>query len=403
MIRKLYLQLVSAKNDNTIVRYYLYIFFKDFAFFSAVLVPFFTGWGHISLLQVQILQSWFMLCWFLLEVPTGAVADFLGRKYSLVLGSVTCALGAALYGSIPNFFVFMLGEFIFALGNALMSGADSALIYDTLKEQVREKDSKRIMGKAYSFYLLGILVSAPMGSVIASKFGLNAPMYLSAIPSLAGAAIALTMKEPSVHGSRSESNRYLDVIKKGFVFFRDHKILRLMALDGILVASSAYFVIWLYQPILESLHAPVYYFGFFHALMVGVEMLVSYNFTRLEELFGSAKSFLGFSALVTAIAFFLVAVFPTRETVILLLILGGGFGLTRLEYLEIIMNKWIPSDKRATVLSSVSMFRQFALVILNPAVGLMADHSLRGACIFVGSLSLIIFLFSPLEKKMLEE
>src|SRR5688572_28951228 len=58
---------------------YVYAYFKNFAFFSAVLVPFFTDWGHITLFQVQILQSWFSVWVFLFEVPTGAIADKIGR------------------------------------------------------------------------------------------------------------------------------------------------------------------------------------------------------------------------------------------------------------------------------------------------------------------------------------
>ena len=87
---------------------YLYAFFKNFAFFSAVLVPFFTDWGHISIFQVQILQSWFAIWVFILEVPTGAVADKIGRKHSLTLGSSLIALATIVYGSIPSFTIFLL-------------------------------------------------------------------------------------------------------------------------------------------------------------------------------------------------------------------------------------------------------------------------------------------------------
>ena len=81
---------------NRIHKNYAYAFFKDFAFFTAVLVPFFTQWGDISLLQVQLLQSWFSLWVFILEVPTGAVADKIGRKHSIALGSLIVALAVLL-------------------------------------------------------------------------------------------------------------------------------------------------------------------------------------------------------------------------------------------------------------------------------------------------------------------
>ncbi|MFL5352985.1 MAG: hypothetical protein ACJ8AN_10075, partial [Archangium sp.] len=101
-------------------------------FFSAVLVPFFTDWGGISLAQVLFLNAWFFLCNFLFEVPTGTVADFLGRKVSLALGSLVGLGAALLYVSRPALPVFKAAEAVFANANTLHSGADDALAYVSL-------------------------------------------------------------------------------------------------------------------------------------------------------------------------------------------------------------------------------------------------------------------------------
>jgi len=396
------MKILKNKIKSTVWRYYLFCFLKDFAFFSAVLVPFFTEWGHISLGQVQILQSWFMLWIFLLEVPTGTIADYLGRKYSLALGAIVVAIAALIYGSVPRFEIFFLGEFFFAMGIALISGADSALLYDALKEEGKEQESKKVFGKAHSFHLLGIFISAPLGGFIASRFGLNAPMLFSAIPFILAALVAWSIKEPTVHEKTSESKRYIDITKKGFSYFRNHKTLRLLAFDAIVVSSAAYFVIWLYQPLFISMKVPVVYFGWFHALLVGVEILIASNFVRLEKFFGSGKAYLRFTAIITSTAFFMVAAFPNIITVVLLIILAGSFGLTRLELMFAYMNRFIPSEQRATVLSSISMFRRFALVLLNPVIGFTADHSLRLALVLVGLLPLLVFFFSPIEQETLE-
>ena len=105
-------------------------------FFSAVLVPFYTDWGGLSLAQVLYLNAWFFLCNFLFEVPTGSVADFLGRKASLALGSAVGIGAALLYVSRPSFLVFMAAEVLFAISYTLHSGADEALAYDSLKANV---------------------------------------------------------------------------------------------------------------------------------------------------------------------------------------------------------------------------------------------------------------------------
>lgn len=387
---------------STVRRYYLFCFLSSFGFFSATLIPFYTEWAHINLTQVQMLQSWFMFWIFFLEIPTGAVADYVGRKYSLALGIFVMAIAALTYGSTPHFTIFLLSEFLFAIGVSLISGADSALLYDALKEAGKEKESKAIFGRAYSIDLVAMFLGALLGSVIAARFGLNAPILFSAIPFFLAACVAWSIREPEIHGKTSESKRYLDIIKQGFSYFRHHKILRLLAFDAIVVASSAYFVIWLYQPILMSLHIPILYFGWFHALIVAVEIAISTNFVRLEKMLGGGKTYLRFTAIVVSLGFLTVAAFPSIVTVILFLVLAGGFGLTRMELMRAYLNRFIPSEKRATVLSSISMFRRFALVPLNPIIGFTADHSLRLALGIVGILPLLVFFFSPIEKEALE-
>lgn len=387
-------------SNNTVFRYYLFVFLKDFAFFSAVLIPFFTEWGHISLTQVTILQSWFMLSIFFLEIPTGAIADYFGRKYSIALGCITIASACLLYGSIPKFEIFFIAEFLYAMGVALISGADQALLYDSLKEAGKENESNKIFGRAHSFNLSGILIAAPIGGFIASKFGLNAPLLFSSIPFLLAGIVAFTIKEPIVHEKTLESKRYFDIARKGLFYFYKHKTLRLLAIDSIIVASSAYFVIWLYQPLLKNLNIPIFYFGFWHTFLVAAEILIASNFGYFEKIFGSGKSLLNFSAIITSISFIIVAIFPSIFTLVLFILFAGGFGITRFELMSSYMNKFIPSEQRATVISSVSMFKRFALVILNPIIGFAADRSLGLAFLILGLIPLLVFLFSPIRQKI---
>jgi MFS family permease len=367
-------------------RNYLYAFLKDFAFFSAVLVPFFTEWGHISLFQVQLIQSWFSFWVFVLEVPTGAVADKIGRKHSLTIGAIMVAIAVVVYGSIPNFWIFLLAEFLFAFGYALTSGADDALLYDTLKELGREDESKVVMGRADSFHLMGMMIAAPIGGIIAAKFGLNAPTIVSGVPYLLAAAVAWSIPEPKVHSEGSESPRYLEIVKKGFSTIRRHPVIRTLAIDSVLVASAAYFVVWLYQPLLSQVSIPIVFFGLAQAFLLGTEMLVSGNFVWLEKILGSGRSYIRATAIMVTLSFLIAAIFPNVWTILLLLAVGGGIGYTRATYISSIANKHITSRERATVLSSISMVRRLAIVILNPIIGFLATRSLSLALIVVSLL-----------------
>ena len=171
-------------------------------------------------------------------------------------------------------------------------------------------------------------------------------------------------------------------------------MLRALAIDSVLVASSAYFVIWFYQPLLTRLLVPVAYFGFIHAGFVGCQVLISANFRLVEKIIGRGQKYLAMSALLTSLSFIFVAIYPQLISIFLLILLAGGLGLTRLTYVTNLAHRYIKSAERATVLSSMSMLRRFALIILNPLVGFTADRSLPLALFLVGLIPLGTFLFS---------
>lgn len=378
--------------SKNLTRNYLYAFLKDFSFFSAVLVPFFTDWGHISMFQIQLLQSWFSLWVFALEVPTGALADKLGRKHSIALGSLIVAVAVLIYGLIPNFYIFLLAELLFALGYAFTSGADDALLYDTLKEEGREDESKKVLGKANAIHLLGMSAAAVIGSVLAEKLGINAPTYLTAIPMLLAAIVGWSIKEPKIHSEGSESPSYMQIIKTGFSQMKTKPILRSLAIDSILVSSAGYFIIWFYQPLLTNVHTPLKYFGYFHALLLITQIFISANFTTLEKLLGKDDKYLKSTAITTTLAFILVAIYPSLTTIIIFIMIGGGLGLTRSTYIIGLAGKHIGSRERATVLSSIGMLKRLTLVVLNPIIGYMATRSISFAVLLIGLLPLCSLL-----------
>ncbi len=129
---------------------YLFQFLSSLAFFGGVLIQFFTQWGKITFAQVMLLESGFMFWSFALEVPTGVVADRIGRKYSLAMGAGAYCLGAIAYWSVPDLRAFLLGELLMAAGVAFLSGADDAMLYDSLKAAGKEKRAKEFFWTAYA-------------------------------------------------------------------------------------------------------------------------------------------------------------------------------------------------------------------------------------------------------------
>lgn len=383
---------------------YFFSFSCNLLFIGGVLVPFFTDWGGINLTQIMVLQSWFMFWTFVLEIPSGAVADYLGRRQSLVLACIISVIAALVYGSVPNFYIFLLGEILSAVSAALFSGASEAFVYDTLNNIGEAEKSKEVFGRIDSFGLAGVTIGAPLGGIIAVKLGFNAPMLLLAVPFAIAFIIALTFKEPRAHSQTTqkiESKGYMSILKGGVECFYKNEALKILALDMIFIASIAYFMNWFYQPMLKRAGVDVAYFGIVHASFVVSQILVMNNYDRLENMFGSKKRLVSVSALITGVMFIIGGLTSFIPVVLLVIILGGGFGLSRRPLLISYMNKYIPSPERATVLSAIFMLRTLALVVVNPVVGLMAEWSLSYTLIILGIMAVIFSFMSRVKEEHL--
>ncbi len=359
-------------------------------FFASVLIPFFRDWGGITYTQIFLLNAWFMLWNFLLEVPTGTVADFFGRRVSLLLGGVVAAAGALVYASRPSFAVFLCGEVLFATSFTLMSGADEALVYDTLLALGTQGESKRVFARLESFKLAGVIAGALSGSFIATALGLRAPMLLEVVPFLGTALIAATLVEPPGGAGGKGAVPYPRLLLAGIRTFGGHRILRLLAADMIASLTLAWLIIWTYQPMLERAGVALVYFGLVHAAMCLGQIAILGNIERIEVLVGSRTRYLFLSALLPGIAFLALGLSSALPVVIVAVLVAASFGLSRPPLFISYMNKYIESENRATVLSTISMMRTLSIAAINPIAGVLADWSLPSTMLIIGSVGVVI-------------
>ncbi|ATB42299.1 MFS transporter [Cystobacter fuscus] len=371
-------------------------------FFSAVLVPFYTDWGGLSLAQVLYLNAWFFLCNFLFEVPTGSVADFLGRKASLALGSAVGIGAALIYVSRPSFLVFMAAEVLFAIAYTLHSGADEALAYDSLKANGLVERAPQVLGRMESFKLGGIITATLAGGFIASTFGLSAPMRAYVIPAALALLLSLTLREPPVQASeRKERLPYTRIITEGGRYFLGHKVVLLLAVELALTNALAWGLIWLFQPLLERAGLPLRFFGVVHALSCVGQILFLGNSARLERWSGSMRRLLLGATVLAGLSFLLLASTRWLPLVIVGIIVGFTFSLPRIPLFSAYINHHVPSERRATVLSFVSMVRTLGIVVMNPLIGLLAEWSLSGTMALLGAGLLALAAGSRIEERHL--
>ncbi len=106
--------------------------------YMPIVVPFYESNG-LSMKDIMILQAVYSIAIVVLEVPSGYLADVIGRKKTLIIGAVFGVFGFTTYSLSFGFMGFLVAEIILGIGQSCISGADSAMLYDSLAGQRRRE------------------------------------------------------------------------------------------------------------------------------------------------------------------------------------------------------------------------------------------------------------------------
>ena len=149
-------------------------FLGEFLPIAPVLILFYTANG-LNSTQIFTIQAAFHLAVLLLEVPSGYLADVVGRRKTLVIGAIFFPLGLAVYAAGRSFAAFVLAEVILAVSVSMRSGCDSAMLFDSLRQLGRQGEYKRFEGKCALVARSGTAVSSLAGGLLADD--LPAPAF----------------------------------------------------------------------------------------------------------------------------------------------------------------------------------------------------------------------------------
>ncbi len=170
--------------------------------------------SHISVSQIAIYVSVTFLTQLVMELPTGALADLIGRRMTITLSYLVDAIHYVLLGFAWLFPQFIVLAVISGLGEALRSGSLEAIVYDSLKQDKREGLFQGIMAKQGTRFQVGLVFSTVLGGFMVSWWG-PLPFVASGAFLLMAAVISLQMIEPWVDSEKFTLRNYLRQIKWG--------------------------------------------------------------------------------------------------------------------------------------------------------------------------------------------
>jgi MFS family permease len=386
------------KYPKEIYIFWLVEFLLGIQLIGPALLIFFKDWGGLNQTQIQSLQSWFTLWIFLLEIPTGVFGDVAGKKKSVLLGYTLMAAGSVIYTIVPNIYLFLISEFIFAAGVAFISGSKEAWLYDITKQTKLVHRYREINATGHSLHMAGMIVASALFGFVAPLLTVQQIFRFTVIPSTL-AIILLGFMVRSTDGSKeSLKPDYIGTLKGGIKILKNSSQLRKIAIYTGILSMTSYFVIWLYQEALRVLSIPENQFGTYRIVLLVAEILAirlgAYAFRKIKF----SKVLVSMS-LIVGLSFILGGLLQNIVGVLLVLFFAGGLGLQITNLMSKETNDEICSEQRATVLSFIGMIRRLILTIFNPLLGFLVDSKgVFFAFTLLGVVSILAILFKPKDK-----
>ena len=386
--------------EKNVARFYWYRLTKFSLFHIAILVLFYQERG-LSFSQIMLLQSLYYLAKVLSEVPTGAWADRVGRKKSLVLGSFFHSFAYLLIFLSHSLLLFVLGEVLAGISMSFAYGADSALAYDTLKCLGRADQYQRIEGNANGMRQLSFAVFAPLGGLLAAV-SLSLPYLASSVGIFVSGLVALTFVEPPVDstgslvGQLQVRRRFYHEVQKSLGLVLENRRILWLVLFFSLAFLATRLGFWTYQPYLKMVGLPVSLFGVAMAGFYLLSALVSKQADRLERIL-KENLILAAMPLLVVTSFLLMSAFPLVWGISFILLQQFTTGLHE-PILKAYLNRHTPSEVRATMLSLQNMAGNAAFALFAPFLGSLVDRfGLQKALLIF---ALVIIILSGLLRRL---
>jgi len=326
------------------------------------------------------------------EIPTGVLADRLGRRRSMIAGALAMVASCLIAARAHSFVTFAIAESLAALSLALCSGADSAYLYDLLASHGRADEYARRESAASASHLVGSALAFAGGGLLA-EIDLALP-YLVTAGAAAIAALA-------AYGMRSDSVSAHDVQKLGRTSITGDMVaaVREVAQSGRLAwligYSAVVFVllratIYLYQPYLHARGLGPVGIGILFAGVYAVAAFVAYRTHVVRR--RVADDVLLWALLATlAISFFGLAGAANGPWMLSLLLVQAVANGVYSPLTKPLLNAEIrDSSRRAAILSIESMARRAAMGVFAPLVGLFGESDVMALCGAVGVLGLVV-------------
>jgi len=327
----------------------------------------------------------FTLGMVLFEIPTGVVADTRGRRFSFLLGTVTLLASTLLYWWMwlvrAPFGGWVLASILIGLGFTFFSGATEAWLVDALADAGQSGDLEKVFGRAQIAAGVAMLVGSVLGGLVAQAGNLGLPYLIRSGVLVLSAVVAWVfmhdrgfVPDRSARPLKAVRTVLTGSIENGL----KNRPVRWLMLAAPFTAGVGVYVFYALQPyLLELAGDPKAYgiAGAAAALSAGAQIVGGLLVGPIRRLFRRRTDAILLGTLLGVGLLVGLGVAPNLWVALAVVAVWSMMWAVVTPLRQSFLNGVIPSAQRATVLSFDSLMGSAGGVVVQPALGRVADAS----------------------------
>lgn len=330
------------------------------------------------------------------EIPTGAIADIVGKKKAVMLAFALGAVGNILMAFAPSYIVLILSIITMTIGGAFFSGSLEALVYDTLIEEKKTDTYHKVVSRMTTMQNIGMAIAGITGGFL-YQVNVALPFLMVALAYIVGVLLSIGLIEPNIDSDKYSWRKFVAQNKEGFVqLFSTKKIAYLSLL--FLIPSA--FMIATENVINDATAVQLGFtsvqLGIFATVMYLFGIFASENSNLIMKKLNSKLVYVGMIAIYLAT---LIAI-PKASFIVGagLLLLRYGAATVFGNYESVRINAVIDSKYRATTLSTFSLIKNIPYIFSATFIGMAMNRygattfSMYFGIILIGSLMLLVLV-----------
>jgi MFS family permease len=337
----------------------------------------------LSNLEAFSANAFFTLGMVLFEVPTGVVADTIGRRASYLLGTVTLSLTTLIYVLLwylhAPFWQWAISSVLIGLGFTFFSGAVEAWLVDALTTSGYTGELEPVFGRGQVVSGVAMLVGSLAGGFIAQQTNLGVPFLIRAGILIAMFVVALWLMHDigftprrTRHPWREMTRVLRDSIDHGW----RRPAVKWLMLEAFFTGGVGFYAFYALQPYLLELYGdPEAYqiAGLVAAIVAGAQILGGLAAPWIRRLFRRRTSALIATTIGSVAALVAIGITDVFVAAIGFIVVWALLYAAELPIRQAYLNGLIPSEQRATILSFDSLVGSAGGVWSQPLLGRSAD------------------------------